>query len=309
MADRTIQILTLFVLILFIWNVLLVSGVIKTKYNSAEKMTAVDGPPASGIMPFDDTPSHKPQSETTKVKLIDEQDSEYMHKYGGAFGEGNKVREAMHAYHRGQGVHMSAPVMKTSSSPGPATASATAAASAAAASDSSKKEHYGGASSMGNRRKKRRKEDMGAIPKAASSSLPPLKPIGIKPYSTFSDPQSGLENLVDPTGVQDHLFANSRRTEGRGYENFIYTEKMQAFENGESYKVVTGKSCSGSPINHLTDMVIDTCQAHCAHDRQFAAFAYNFSNGDCRTYSSCKRLTPDDDKVQTFSRGAGTGFS
>ena len=116
-----------------------------------------------------------------------------------------------------------------------------------------------------------------------SASLPALKGVGTRPYASLMR-QEKVEGLR------------------KNNEKFIYTEKMQAFSGGEKYRVVTGRACSASPINNLTGMVIDTCQAHCAHDNQCAAFTYNFRNGDCRTYNSCKMLHPEDEEIQTFSR-------
>ena len=255
----TIYFLSFLVIALLIWNVLIMTGKIKTNYNK-ENMKA--GPQAGGAMAFDDV-THKPQSEEEKRDLMGFEDAEYLKKYGSAFG--GSPKEAMKAYWKGQGIQMSAPV----------------------ATEQPMKENYGGASTMGLRKYR---EKIGAnidFSRLDKGSLPPLKPIGVEPYK---------ENMVID--------------KEKGGDKFIYTEKqgarekIQAFTNGEKYKVKTAMTCAGPTINHLTDMVIDTCQAHCAHDNQCAAFAYNFRNGDCRTYADCSRVVHDDEEVQVFSRQA-----
>ncbi len=234
---------------LVIWNILLMTGTIKTPYNKSkeENMTAMDGPRASGVMPFDEKQIQR-QSDPEKRKLMEEANQDYLAKYGSALGGAEKMK--------GSGVHMSAPV------------------------ESRAPEKYAGASSMGAYGQRRREKAGANLPsKMQSASLPALKGIGAKPYGSAGE-----------------------KMEGHGRNKFIYTEKIQAFNNGEKYKVKTAMTCAGPTINHLTDMVIDTCQAHCAHDPQCAAFAYNFRNGDCRTYTDCSRVVQDDEKVQVFSR-------
>ena len=249
-----IYFLSFLVVALLIWNILIMTGTIKTNYNK-ENMSAIDGPQASGMMAFDKKESNHIQTQAQKHKLMEQADQEYLEKYGDAFGEEEKMK--------GDGIHMSAPVATNAPTHTP-------------------KEHYGGASSMGI--KKRRRENIGANLPAhmKSPSLPALKSIGVKPYGSTGEKMEGAYD--------------------KGRNKFIYTEKMQAFNNGEKYKVRTAMTCAAPTINHLTDMIIDTCQAHCAHDNQCAAFAYNFRNGDCRTYSDCSRVVQDDDEVQVFSR-------
>ena len=56
------------------------------------------------------------------------------------------------------------------------------------------------------------------------------------------------------------------------------------------YNVITSKTCSVEPQNHMIGMIVDTCDSLCSHDNQCMAYNYDFSNGDCKIYTSCDGL-------------------
>jgi hypothetical protein len=261
--DRVVFMLGAIIVMLLIWNILLTTNVIKP-----EKMNA-----SGGLQAFDG--SEQPdQTQSEKKALRGEANREFNKKFGSAFGgeerSGNPTSED------------NAIAQAIESVPTP-----------------SRNVAFSGATNDGTGNQGVESIGMSMNQKEAMRAF--YKGAGIQMSAPIKD---GRERYggASSIGEKERMSLDDPENPLRGEANFLYTEKMQAFEGGEKYKVTTGRTCAASTLNHLTDMVIDTCQAHCAHDSQCAAFSYNFTNGDCRTFNSCQRLVQSDAKVQTFSR-------
>lgn len=102
-----------------------------------------------------------------------------------------------------------------------------------------------------------------------------------------------------------------KSSEGYGFrppppDKSVFTEKYNEYpsfpdmKNGITYRGVNGKMCSEKEMDHYMSMSVDGCAALCSHDNQCMAYAFDFSNGGCKTFMQCASMKDAGKMTKTF---------